>query len=103
MSDRDARQLRQMQSQIELFRLQQIPLKGLADGLEFLLSHVEDAESSWRQALLSRLGVLEDIYATALDKSGGTLGETDRHRISSAVVSISELIGSQLEKSESER
>jgi hypothetical protein len=62
MSDKekDARQLRKMQAQVALYRAQQIPLKALADNLEFLLSHVEGAAQAWRQEMLSRLGVLED-------------------------------------------
>ena len=101
MSDKDARQLHQMQSQLEQYRAQRIPLKGLINDLEFLLSHVEDAEPSWKQALLSKVGVLEDTYAGALDKAGGALGDADHRRVSSALASLDELIESQLGKCES--
>jgi len=39
-----------MQGQVALYKAQQIPIKALADNLEFLLSHVEGAPQSWRQA-----------------------------------------------------
>lgn len=73
MDDKDVRQLRKMQSQVALYKAQQIPIKALADDLEFLLSHMEGAPQSWRQEMLSKLGVLEDTYAVALDKAGGAL------------------------------
>ena len=91
-----------MQAQAALYRAQQIPLKALADDLEFLLSHVEGAAQAWRQEILSKLGVLEDTYAVALDKTGGAFTSADTDRVAAAIGRIAELIDSELERSNSE-
>ena len=98
MDDKDVRQLRKMQTQVALYKAQQIPIKALADDLEFLLSHVDGAPQSWRQEMLSKLGVLEDTYAVALDKTGGAFSSPDNDWVASAVGRIVELIESQLEQ-----
>jgi hypothetical protein len=100
--EKDDRQLRKMQAQAALYRAQQIPLKALADDLEFLLSHVEGAAQAWRQEILSKLGVLEDTYAVALDKTGGAFTSAGTDRVAAAIGRIAELIDSELERSNSE-
>jgi hypothetical protein len=69
-----------MQSQVALFRTQQVSLKGLVDNLEFLLSQTENAAHAWSQEMLSKLGVLEDTYASALDKNRGVFTSVDTDR-----------------------
>jgi hypothetical protein len=101
-NEKDVRQLRKMQAQIALYRDRQLPLKALADDLEFLLSHVEGAVHEWRQEMLSKLGVLEDTYAVALDKTGGAFTSADADRVAVAIGRIAELVESELERSNSE-
>ena len=46
--------------------------------------------------MLGELGVLEDTYAVALDKTGGAFRSADHDRVASAIGRIVELIDSQL-------
>jgi hypothetical protein len=87
-----------MQTQVALNKVQQIPVKALADHLEFLLSHVEGAPQSWREEMLGRLGVIEDTFAVALDKTGGAFSSADNDRVALAIGRIVELIDAELEQ-----
>jgi hypothetical protein len=98
VEDKDIRQLQKMQAQIALYKAEKLPLKALINDLEFLLSHAEGVGQSWRQGMLSKLGVLEDTYAVALDKTGGVFSRADKDRVTSAIGSIVQLIASQLER-----
>jgi hypothetical protein len=100
VDDRDVRQLRKMLAQVALYESEQIALKALIDDLEFLLSNVDRVTQSWRQEMLSKLGVLEDTYAVALDKTMGAFSSADNTRVAATIRSIVELIGSQLKHSE---
>ncbi len=52
--------------------------------------------------MLSKLGVLEDTYSVALDKTGGAFTSADEDRVATAIERIAELVESELERSGSE-
>jgi hypothetical protein len=67
-SEYDQNQYRLMLERIDAFERSAIRLDTLVDDLEGLLNVLEAVCFSWRQAFLSRWGVLEEVRAVALDE-----------------------------------
>lgn len=69
ISEYNQRQLHKMLDQIQSFEDKKISLGSLVGDLDFLLSALElSGEISWKQEVDREIGVMEEIYADALDK-----------------------------------
>ncbi len=74
-SDYDRRQYRLMIEQIDLFNEGKMALSSLVPGLNGLVSALEIPEPSWKAAFINEWGILEIVYAMALDRLNN--GSTD--------------------------
>jgi hypothetical protein len=91
MSDYDNRQYRRMLDQIQDFESKRIDLKHLINGMESLLCALEEADAGWKSEFQSKWGVLEEVYAVALDRKR-QLTEDDWKLINTAVEGMKHLI-----------
>lgn len=91
---------RQYQRIIELihaYEHKQISLGQLIRKLEELFESLENIPLECRQLLLSKWGVLEDVYAYALDEGRTYLEDEDIRLISNALTKIKDLVMPQIE------
>jgi hypothetical protein len=91
MSDYDNRQYHRMLDQIRDFESKRIDLKHLINGMESLLSALETADATWKSEFQRKWGVLEEVYAVALDRKS-QLTQDDWKLINTAVVGMKQLI-----------
>jgi hypothetical protein len=91
MSDYDNRQYGRMLDQIRDFESKRIDLKHLINGMESLLCVLEEADPTWKAQFQSKWGVLEEVYAVALDRKR-QITEDDWKLINTAVAGMKELI-----------
>lgn len=75
------RQYRQIEGIIESFRRGDMDFAKLVGDIEALILSLQDIPNDWRNSLLSTWGVLEEIYAFALDQGSHQLD----HRQAEAV------------------
>jgi len=73
MSDYDNRQYRLMMQRIEEFEKSKIGLQRLIADLDALLCSLQKADETWRSSFQKEWGVLEEVYAIALDKGSEKL------------------------------
>jgi hypothetical protein len=92
MSDYDKRQYGLMLEQIKQFEAKQIDLKHLIAGLESLLCVLEQADKKWKDTFQSEWGVLEEVYADALDKGYKSLPTTHEKLIEKAVHNLKAMV-----------
>jgi len=69
MTDYDSRQLNLMIERLDAFERKAINLGHLVSSLDGLQNALRDVDGQWRNAFLKQWGVLEDVYADALDKN----------------------------------
>ena len=91
MSDYDNRQYLRMLDQIRDFESKRIDLKHLINGMKFLLSALEKADTTWKSEFQREWGVLEEVYAVALDRKR-QLTQDDWKLINAAVEAMTQLI-----------
>src|SRR5258706_13397124 len=91
MSDYDNRQYRRMLDQIHDFESKRIDLKHLINGMESLLCALEGADAAWKSEFQSKWGVLEEVYAVALDRKRQLI-QDDWKLINTSVAGMKELI-----------
>jgi hypothetical protein len=91
MSDYDNRQYRRMLDQIKDFESKRIDLEHLINGLESLLCALEEANAGWKSEFQSKWGLLEEVYAVALDRNR-PLNQDDWKLINPAVERMKQLI-----------
>ena len=91
MSDYDNRQYRRMLEQIEDFESKRIDLKHLINGLESLLCVLEKPSADWKAKFRSKWGVLEEVYAVALDRKSD-LTSNDWKLVNAAVEAMKQLL-----------
>ena len=85
MSDYDNRQYSLMIEQIKQFESKRIDLKHLISGLESLLCALEQPDKKWKDTFQSEWGVLEEVYADALDKGYKRFPDTHEKLVEKAV------------------
>jgi hypothetical protein len=85
MSDYNNRQYHLMLEQLHDFETKRIDLKHLINGLESLLECLEKVAPDWRSNFQHHWGVLEDVYADALDRGYKELPETSNKLLVEAV------------------
>ena len=67
------RQYRQIEGIIESFRRGDMDFAKMVGDIEALILSLQDIPNDWRNSLLSTWGVLEEIYAFALDQGAHQL------------------------------
>jgi CRISPR/Cas system CSM-associated protein Csm2 small subunit len=80
-----------MLDQIRDFESKRIDLKHLINGLDALLCALEEADAVWKSEFQRNWGVLEDIYAVALDRKK-QLGAEDWKLIEATVQRMKHLL-----------
>jgi hypothetical protein len=95
----DQQKLKQMIDSINVFETQDSDLAKLISNLETLFESLEHVSEEWRSAFLSKWGVLEEVYASALDEGINELGDEDTRLITEALDSIRDLISSNTSES----
>ena|SRR2546426_9965319 len=91
MSDYDNRQYRRMLDQMHDFESKRIDLKHLINGMESLLCALEETDAGWKSEFQSKWGVLEEVYAVAVDRKR-QLNQDDWKLINAAVEGMKQLI-----------
>ena len=64
----DLRQVRRIQDQLLAFRAGHCSLAHFIGESEFLLAAIKNICSEWKAGIDSEIGVLEEVYADALDR-----------------------------------
>lgn len=85
-------QLRQMLDTINAYESRQVDLGTLVNNLETLFGRLENPPDNWRKAFLKAWGMLEDVYAFALDKPVYQLEDVDFGLIAEAITRLRGLI-----------
>jgi hypothetical protein len=97
MTERERRQLEGMLTQLTAFDAGQIDVAGLISSLEALFNALDEASSSWRAAFRKHWGVLEEVYAVAVDEGRSPTTSPERHLITQATQDLKRLIRTTLE------
>ena len=80
-----------MLAQIQDFKSKRIDLKHLINGFDSLLCALEEVDGGWKPDVQKQWGVLEDVYASALDKNR-ELNSEDWKQIEIAVEKMKQLV-----------
>lgn len=96
-NDYNLRQYHLMQQTISDFDLGKLSLPRLISQIEGLIDALEGVSVEVRNNLLSRWAVLEDIFAVSLHEERNTLKPSETERIRTALVELSELVGSHID------
>lgn len=80
-----------MLDQIEDFKSNRIDLKHLINGLESLLSALEKPDPDWKTKFRKKWGVLEEVYAVALDRKSD-LTTNDWNLVNAALEALRQLL-----------
>jgi hypothetical protein len=91
MSEYDSRQYHRMLEQLRDFESKRIDLKHLIGGLDALLCALEEAEANWKSEFQRQWGVLEEVYAVALDRKKELMAE-DWKLIETAIQTMKRLL-----------
>lgn len=94
-SEHDHRQLRRMREAIRPTDLETLSMGSLASliqTLDFLVESLDSADNHWFNAFRSKWGVLEEVYAVALDTGTGEAVSSNRHSPSRAISELAEII-----------
>jgi hypothetical protein len=92
MSDYDNRQYILMIEQLDQFKLKQIDLKHLINGLESLLGVLTEPDEKWKFDFQRQWGVLEDVYADAIDRGRLELPDAHKELVEQAVQKLEAMI-----------
>lgn len=94
--EKDVRQLRSMQRQLQHFAKKDLDLNSLIGDLDFLLLHAEGIDVSWKREVSSHIMDLEQINAWSRD--GGEMTQADWSLVAQSATKISTLVEDQLAK-----
>jgi hypothetical protein len=92
MSEYDSRQYNLMLGQLRDFNSKRIDLKHLIHGLETLLGCLENPAADWKLTFQKHWGVLEDVYADALDRKDMELPEAHKKLIEDATSTLQTMV-----------
>jgi hypothetical protein len=85
-----------MLEKLDAFDKKATPLGSLISGLDGLLNALEGADEQWKNAFLKQWGVLEDVYANALDKTFAAIPIGHMMLVNKAIGEIRKLIAQKL-------
>lgn len=103
-TDFDQRQFTSMEEQLRRYEQGATNLGSLIAGLEALLLCLERADENWKTSFQAQWGVLEEVYAIALDRveqglspnADTVIKEADNQRlVATTIEKIRHLIGRQ--------
>jgi hypothetical protein len=97
MSDYDHRQYQLMLEQLDQFESKRIDLNHLVKGLEALLGTLEQVGPKWKSDFQRQWGVLEDVYADALDRRYTELPDSHKKLIANAVDKLKTMVTDALQ------
>ncbi len=92
MSEYDQRQYKLLKSRIVQFREGEIGLPRLISDLDALLCALQSPDEAWKSSFQKSWGLLEEVFATALDRGKQELGPEDRKLVDQAVDQMSKLL-----------
>lgn len=99
MSEYDLRQLRLMRDALQRYDRSNTVLEKLSHllaHLEALVHVLELVDEHWKFRFLGKLGVLDEVYAVAVDKGRTTLTADDVQLVSRALEEIEKLVSERL-------
>jgi hypothetical protein len=96
MTDYNTRQLNLMLRNLDAIDNRTVNLGNIKARLEGLLNALEDVEKHWRNAFFKQWGVLEDVYADALDQNLQEIPIEHMTLVNDAIREIRKLIGHNL-------
>ncbi len=77
VNDFDQRQLNQMRIQIELVQKRQVGISKFVSDQWALVEMLQSIEQKWKNEYFSLVNIIEDLYATSLDKGKQQIDEND--------------------------
>jgi hypothetical protein len=92
MADYDNRQYHLMLDQLNDFESKRINLKHLIGGLESLLGCLEEPAPDWKSGFQRQWGILEDVYAEAVDRGNMDLPEAHKKLLAEAVYNLKRMV-----------
>lgn len=94
-SEHDRRQLHRMREAIQMTDLETLSMSSLASliqTLDFLVESMNSTDNDWLNAFRSKWGVLEEVYAFALDSGSDEAIPSNRRSLAKAISGLAELI-----------
>jgi hypothetical protein len=85
-----------MLERLDAFDKKAIPLGRLISDLDGLLNTLAGIDDRWKNAFLKQWGVLEDIYANALDQTFAAIPSAHLVLVNKAIGQIRQLIAQKL-------
>ncbi len=92
----DQRQYALMIARIDDYRHGHIGIEKLVNDLEALIDVLEEVSEDWRSLLYSNWGILEEVYAVALDQEVTTLSQADNSLIAEGLNILEKMINDEL-------
>src|SRR5215212_2967614 len=96
----DQRQYNRMLDLLEAYERKHISLGTLIGNLEALLESLERVSANWPNSFLREWGVLEEIYAVALDQGATRLEDQDLQLIGDTTAKLKNLVRLKLKEGE---
>lgn len=90
------RQYKRMIALIEDYKNGHIGIQTLVGDLEALILALENVTQDHRNLLLSHWGILEDVYAVALDKGMTELDKHSRELVADALSTLQKVINAKM-------
>lgn len=93
-SDKNQRQLRRMREALHSIDMETLSVGNLASliqTLDFLVDSLDGADKDWIDAFRRKWGVLEDIYAVALDTGSDEAVSANKPSLSMAISELAKL------------
>lgn len=94
LSEHDRRQYRLMLERLALYKDDKIGVQTLITDLESLVTSLDDISPNWKDKFYEWWGILEEVYAVALDEGRVPSSREDLDLIDQAVDDIERLIQS---------
>ena len=99
-SDFDLRQLQQMRLLVVRVQEGQLPLHQFITDQWALLEMLESVQSDWKDAYLSEVNSIEDIYASMLEQGRKSLDSNEKKSVDRAIGEMLTLLISPLSEVE---
>ena len=97
MSDYDQRQYSMMLRLLKAFDTRSVGLGKLIVDLEALLGCLQDTEKAWKNSFYRQWGMLEDVYADALDKGLEQLPPDSENLIEDDIQNLRRLVQERID------
>lgn len=96
MDEYNQRQYKRMIALIEDYKKGRIGIRQLISDLEALIGVLENVTKNKRDLLLSHWGILEDVYAVALDKEMTELDENSQKLVADGLSMLQKVINTEM-------